>query len=206
MLQGQICMLNSKKHNLAKSLKGKNQEGFTLMEAVIAILILTIALVGTAAAITYALEFGTTARNVGTAKRIISSSFEEIESLRNTKRLDYVQIANVGAVDNSASSNTFTGFSTGMQNISVSPGPDGVNGTADDFTDAGPDLTYGTGDDFTNAALIRSGYQREIVITQLGGDPNIKKIEVTVKYFAAGGRVGNLKGAFYLYNEANIVY
>ena len=58
----------------------------------------------------YALEFGTTSRNVGNAKLIITSTMEEVESLRNTRRLDFKQIANVPDVDNIDSKNTFNGL------------------------------------------------------------------------------------------------
>lgn len=67
----------------------RQESGFTLIEAVIAILILTIGLVGTAAAITYALQYGAISRNVTKAKLLVVASFEEIESLRNSRRLDF---------------------------------------------------------------------------------------------------------------------
>src|SRR4051812_36394739 len=111
--------------NNLKTKKSSNEKGFSLVEAVIAILIITIGLIGTAAAITYALQFGSISRNLTNAKLIAVSMIEEVDSLRNTRRLDFKQIANVGAVDNSGSANTFTGFSVGFQDISLNPGPDG---------------------------------------------------------------------------------
>jgi type II secretory pathway pseudopilin PulG len=156
-----------------------SEKGFSLIEAVVAILIITVGLIGTAAAITYALEYGAISRNVGNAKLVIVSSIEEIESLRNTRRLDFKQIANVGKVDNNGSPNTFGGFSNGYKEVSVNPGPDGVNGTNDDLRDAGPDETYGTGDDFDNPSLVKSGYVREIIITDL--NTTLKKVEIKVR-------------------------
>ena len=141
-------MLNDTHKNLKK-----NEDGFTLVEAVVAILIITIGLIGTAAAITYALEFTTISRNVSSAKSMIVASIEEVESLRNSRRLDFKQIANVGGVDNTNTPNRFSGFSTGFKDVSLDPGPDGVNGTDDDLRDAGADGTFGTGDDFDNQAL-----------------------------------------------------
>lgn len=180
----------------------KSQSGFSLLEVVIAIFILTTALIGTAAAITYALEFGTTSRNVGKAKLIIVSAIEEIETLRNSKRLDFKQIANVGDVDNTDSKNIFAGFSHGFKEISLSPGPDGVIGTDDDLKDAGGDGVYGTADDFDNPALARSGYQRQISISFLPTDPTIKKVEVRVKYFSTNGKVNEIAGVCYINNES----
>lgn len=183
--------------------KGSGYEkGFSLLEVIIAIFILSTALIGTAAAITYALEFSTTSRNVGKAKLIIVSTIEEIEALRNAKRLNFKQIANVGDVDNTDSKVVFDGFSTGFKEISLNPGPDGVIGTDDDLRDAGSDGIYGTPDDYDNPSLVRSGYTRQISISFLPTDPTIKKVEVRVKYFSAGGKISEIYGVSYINDEA----
>lgn len=195
-------MLNNlKSYKITKS-NSRNEYGFSLLEAIVAILILTIALMGTAAALSYALEFGTTSRNVGTAKLLITSAIEEIESLRNTRRLEFKQISNVGSVDNTDAKNPFNGFSVGFKPISLNPGPDGVSGTDDDIRDTGADGVYGTPDDFDNPALIRSGYMRQITITPFATDPTIKKIEIKVKFFSAGGKVSEITGVSYVNNES----
>lgn len=173
-----------------------------MIEAVVAIFILTIGLIGTAAALTFAIEFGAISKNVTNAKTVIVSSIDEIESLRNSRRLDFKQIANVGSVDNTDAPNPFTGFSTGFQDVSLNPGPDGVNGTADDLVSPGPDGIYGTGDDLTDPTQVRSGYTREISITTV--TPTIKRIEVRVRYFAASGKVGEIGGIAYLNDEARL--
>ncbi len=195
--------MSSKKKRFKIDKVSKNGEaGFTMVEAVIAIFILTIGLIGTAAALTFALEFGAISKNVTNGKLVVVSMIEEIESLRNSRRLDFKQIENDGKVDNKNSPNTFTGFSTGFQEVSLNPGPDGVNGTADDLTDPGADGKYGTGDDFSNPALVRSGYMRQVSITNLS--PTIKKIEIKVKYFSIGGKVGEINGVCYLNDEFRI--
>lgn len=197
-------MWNKKQKMPKKRLSNKGEDGFSMLEVIVAILILTIGLLSTAAAITFALEFGAISKNVSNGKLVIVSSIEEIESLRNSRRLDFKQIENVGNVDNTNMVNTFGGFSTGFQPVSLSPGPDGVNGTADDLIDPGPDGNFGTADDFSNQALIRSGYTREIIITNLTGSTTIKKIEVKVRYFGAAGKVGEISGVAYLNNEARL--
>ncbi len=195
--------MSSKKEQNKKIKTPRNgEEGFTMIEAVVAIFILTIGLIGTAAALTFALEFGAISKNVTKGKLVIVSTIEEIESLRNSRRLEYRQIENVGSVDNTGATNNFTGFSTGFQQVSLDPGPDGVNGTGDDLTDPGPDGTFGTGDDFTNPALVRSGYLRQIEITNISS--TIKRIEIKVRYFSTGGKVGEISGVSYLNDEARI--
>lgn len=182
--------------------KDSDENGFSLIEAVIAIFIITVGLLGTAAAITYSLEFGAVSRNVGAAKLIIVSTIEEIESLRNTRRLDFKQIANVGRTDNTGAMNAFSGFSNGWKEISIDPGPDGVSGTDDDLRNRGADNTYGTADDFDDPTLVRSGYVREIIITDL--NPTMKKIVINIRYYGANGKVGTLSGVCYLNDEARL--
>jgi type II secretory pathway pseudopilin PulG len=180
----------------------KKQDGFSLIEAVVAIFIMTVGLIGTAAALGYAIHYGTISRNVTSAKSIIVAQIEEIETLRNSRRLDFKQIANVGGVDNTDTPAVFSGFSTGFKELSLNPGPDGVTGTDDDLRDAGADGTYGTADDFDNPALVRSGFTRQITITNLSD--SMKKIEITVRYLGSGGAVGEIAGVCYLNDEARL--
>ena len=195
-------MLNNKNQVNNKKNSAKNQDGFTMVEAVAAIFIVTIGLIGTAAAITYALEFGAISRNVTSAKSVIISTIEEIETLRNARRLEFKQIANVGAVNNAGTTNRFGGFSTDFQPVSLEPGEDGVNGTEDDFIDKGPDGVFGTADDFENQTLVRSGYQRKIEITPLSD--SIKEILITVRYVGRAGKMGEISGVCYLNDEARV--
>ena len=177
----------------------KKQHGFTLIEAVIAIFIVSIALIGTAAAITFALQFTTLSRNVSEAKTIIVTSIEEIETLRNSQRLEFKQIENAGAVNNTNTSSVFNGFSVGFKDVSVNPGPDGVGGTDDDLRAPGVDSTYGTPDDFDDNSWARTGFRRQITITQLSD--TLKKVEIKVHYFGASGGIGELTGVCYLNDE-----
>lgn len=195
-------MLNKK---IAKN-SNLHQGGFSLLEAVIAILILSIGLIATAAAITYAIELGTTTRNISNARAVIMSTIEEVESLRNSRRLNFLQIANVGSVDNTGADRTFNGFSVGYKEVSLQPGPDGINGTDDDLRDDGPDNIYGTPDDFDNVTFVRSGYVRSITIAPLATDPTIRRVEVRVRYYSTGGKVGEIAGVSYINDEARTTF
>ncbi len=194
-------MSNKTERNSAQEKSKKAQQGFSLIEAIIAIFILTIGLIGTAAAVTYALEFSTISRNVTKAKLVVVASIEEVESLRNSRRLNFKQFANVGSVDNSDAQNNFMGFSDGYSMVSSSPGPDGVNGTADDISTApGNDGVFGTPDDTVDMKLLRSGYIRQIQIVNLSA--NLKKVIVRVRYTSVNGKVGEIVGVSYLNNDA----
>lgn len=183
-----------------------NESGFSLLEAVVAIMILSIGLIATAAAITYAIELGTTTRNMSNARAVIMSTIEEVESLRNSRRLNFLQIANVGGVDNTGADRNFNGFSVGYKEVATQPGPDGINGTDDDLKDKGLDGIYGTPDDFDNVTFVRSGYVRSINIMPLASDPSIKKVEVKVRYYSTGGKVGEISGVSYINDEARTTF
>lgn len=175
----------------------KSEQGFSLIEAVVAIFILTIGLIGTAGAITYALEFGSISKNVTKAKLVIVASIEEIEMLRNSKRLNYSQIANVGNVDNADADNPFNGFSTGFKDVSKQPGTDGVNGTDDDFLVRAANGTY-----ITDPTLAREGFWRKITISELS--KTLKKVEVRVRFVGRDGKKAEIVGVSYLNDEARI--
>jgi prepilin-type N-terminal cleavage/methylation domain-containing protein len=196
-------MLSKKHKMLAEKNLEKGEHGFTLLEVVVAIFILTIGLMGTAAAITYALQFTTLSKNLTNAKFVIVSTIEEVESLRNTQRLSYKQIENAGNVDNTDMPNFFGGFSTGFKAISTEPGNDGVNGTNDDLSSAaGADGIWGTTDDVINSSLVRGGYSRQIEISNLSA--TLKKIEIKVRYPASNGAIGEIRGVSYLNDEARV--
>ena len=186
--------------NRAAAGKHKNPEaGVTILETVVAMLVLAVGLLGLAGSIGYAVVVSNMGRNVTNTKLLVVSLHEQIETLRNTQELTFGQIANVGNVDNTGAVNPFAGFPVGFQPISINPGPDGIWGTSDDLINPGPDNVYGTADDFTDPSWGLNGYSREIVITNL--NPNLKRIQVTVRYPDAGGQQRSLVGVSYLNND-----
>jgi len=162
----------------------RSDDGFSLLEMVVAITILTIGLLGVASAIGYAMVAGNHGRSITNTKLLAVSALEQMQTLRDTGQLTFGQISNVGQVDNTGASRTFIGFQAGPQQVSRNPGPDGIFGTADDLIDAGPDGLFGTGDDFTNPNFAVVGLTREIQITSLNA--YLKKVQVTVNYPASG--------------------
>ena len=195
----QINMLN-KNSGRIPSRKNLNSElGVTILEMVVAMLVLTVGLLGLAASIGYAVNVSNKGRNITNTKLLVVSCLEQMETLRNTQQLTFAQIANVG--DPGLGTGNFGGFPTGFQPVSINPGPDGIFGTADDLINAGPDNTYGTVDDFTDYTWAVAGLQRRIVITSLS--TNLKRIEVTVRYPDPDGHLRDLVGVSYLNNDAS---
>ena len=191
--------LNNRSHRRVKADRPDSESGVTILEMVIAMLVLTVGLLGLAASIGYAVTVSNMGRNLTNTKLLVVSLLEQMETLRNTQELTFGQIANPSDIDNSGAPRTFAGFPTGFQPISINPGPDGIWGTNDDLINPGADNTYGTGDDFTDVSWGLNGFSREIVITNL--NPNLKRIQITVRYPDAGGQMRSLVGVSYLNND-----
>jgi prepilin-type N-terminal cleavage/methylation domain-containing protein len=153
--------------------------GFSLLEMVIAMFILTIGLLAVAQAISYSLMASNRGRGVTNAKMLIVSILEQMETLRDTGQLHFNEISNSQVVGS-----TFRGFPDTFQPVSTVPGADGVFGTADDLIDPV------TGQ--TNTALARPGVTRKIIITTLADNDYLKKIEVTLRYSPNGGEMKEL--------------
>ena len=177
-----------------------SEAGVTILEMTIAMLILTVGLLAVAASIGYAVTVSNKGRNLTNTKILAVSVLEQMETLRNTQQLTFLQIDNTGQVDNTDATNNFAGFATGFQPISVNPGPDGIFGTSDDLVNPGADNVYGTGDDYTDPTWAVAGYTRQITISSLS--PNLKRIEVIVRYGDAGGQTRDLTAVSYLNNDS----
>ncbi len=163
-------------------MKVKSEAGFTYIDVMIAIVILTVGILALLSAITGAVFQSKAQEQQLNAKQIATSTMESIMSVKETadplRRLGWNAIGNVGSNPDAGGVNRGI-FLTGVQPITIDAGPDEVLGTADD----------------TGAAV--AGLQRQIVITdQCDPDrpsPNcttpgdfavrIRLVQVTVTYF-----------------------
>lgn len=171
------------------------ESGFTLLEMVVAMVVLLIGLLSLAQVLGFALSVSNRGRGVTNAKLLVVSVLEQMENLRNTGQLTYGQIANDGKVDNAGAAFNFGGFPVTFRPVSkesAGPGADGMYGTADD-----PSLP----------GQVYEGFERKIVIENLSDTNNLKKITVTLRYRDAGGGQRELTGTSYLNNDtrANIL-
>jgi prepilin-type N-terminal cleavage/methylation domain-containing protein len=167
--------------------------GFSLLELVVAMLIITIGLVGVASAISYALMASNRGRGITNSKMLVVSILEQMETLRDTGQLHFNEISN-----SQVTGSNFTGFPATFQPVSTQPGPDGIFGTADDLLNAGTDNVYYTADDFTDNTLARPGVTRQILITTLADNDYLKKIQVTLRYAPNGSDTQELVCSGYL--------
>ncbi|MGH9969274.1 MAG: type IV pilus modification PilV family protein [Pyrinomonadaceae bacterium] len=192
------AMLNNRSRSKTKTNRSP-EAGFSLLEMVIAMVILTFGLLGVAGAISYALMAGNRGRGVTNSNMLIVSALEQIETLRNTGQLTFNEISN-----SHVNGSVFTFFPTEFLPVSVIPGNDGVFGTADDLIVPGPDGIYGNSDDRTDTTLARPGVTRQILITSI--NPSLKKIKVTLRYSPNGGETKELVGISYLNDDTRSNY
>jgi len=169
--------------------------GFSLLEMVVAVNILAIGLLATAAAIGYALMASNNGRTLTNSKLLVVSALEQMQTLRDAGQLTFDEISNT-RVNGSA----FAGFPSDLRPVTDEPGPDGVFGTVDDLVSPGANGVYGDGDDFTDPLRARPDVRRSIVITSLS--PTLKKIQVTLEYAPNAGTSRQMVGVSYLNDDS----
>src|SRR6185436_1255625 len=99
------------------------EQGFSLVEAMMAILVLTTALVGMLAFLAQAIITTKDAQKEIIARQKSREIMESIFTARNTQQISFDQIQNEGAAPGAA-------FPAGYQDLRA-PGPDGIVGTTD---------------------------------------------------------------------------
>jgi prepilin-type N-terminal cleavage/methylation domain-containing protein len=169
------------------------ESGFSLIEVMISILILSIGLLSTLSVFGVALKATQTSQQDLIARQLGSEAIESVYTARNTSQLAWSAIQNVsnGGV-----------FVDGPMNLTCA-GPDGLEGTADDTTcipltatgtacpggirclsEPGPDGIIGTSDD---QIVSLTGFTRQIQITPMtdvNGNtiPTLNAVAITITY------------------------
>ena len=164
-------------YNRRPTRANKGQKGFALLETLIAIVVLMIGLLAVLA--TFAMAVGNTSsvQSDSIARQKATEALESIFTARQTAQITFDKIQNVG--------NGGGIFVPGFAAM-TDPGPDGLDGTADDVPSAAIRLPGQSGV-IVNASppdvLINlSNFQRSIAIVNVPGNPNVRQITVTVRY------------------------
>lgn len=156
--------------------------GFSLIEALVAMLILTVALMALAQVLYAGLAIASTSSPNLVAREKAREAIESVHTARDTHTITWAEIRN----DNPPTScpEGTTAESGGvfiLGNLPMeAPGPDGLVNTADDDGEEvlpGPDNEFGTNDD-----VPLSGYSRQIDICDVDGNANLRRITVTIRY------------------------
>jgi hypothetical protein len=161
-------------------------EGFSLIEVMIASLVLTVGVLSLVGVMALGLQSAAAASPMLIAREKAREAVESVHSARDTGELAWTRVRNV---DDGGD------FLDGPQDLNT-PGPDGLVNTDDDgdievLREPGADGTLNTQDD-TLTPLAPELFQREIAISTLnldGSDTanlNLRQITVTVWYRALG--------------------
>jgi len=187
-------MMKTKFH---RSLRRKTDEGFTLIEVMIAIVVMAVGLLAVIASFATAIAATQSAEEDLIARQKVLDAFESIYTARNAQQIPFLSVANVsnGGI-----------FLDGPQPLKCA-GPDGLVGTADDVvctTQAGAncpgvgaecmvlpgnDGILGTGDDMI---MSLGNFTRTIAISPVqlpggaGVNQNMVAVTITVNYTKAG--------------------
>jgi pilin/secretion family protein with methylation motif len=183
-------IMRHERHHLRRN----NQKGFSLMEAMIAVLVLSFGILSLAAVFAQGLLFSEATQFDYIAQKKSEEAVESIFNARNTQATSWAQIQNVSAGGiflDGAQPLLAPGLTNGLvgtanddaahpDSVIVGPGPDGILGTADDVT------------------IPLSNMQRTIVIAPVldaagNVEPNVRTITVTMTY-----KVGRLNRTYTL--------
>lgn len=168
--------------------------GFTLLEALISIVVLSFGVLSLAAVYAQGIFYASLSQYDYIAEKKAEQAVEAMFTARDIKSLTWSQILNVSGTSGSDGGV----FLDGPQPILV-PGTDGLVGTVTDqgsadekvITGPGPDHIFGTTDDET--LDLNPWMTRTIAITPVQGELNLRQVTVTINY-----QVGQLKRTYTL--------
>jgi type II secretory pathway pseudopilin PulG len=158
------------------------QSGFTILEAMIAIVIMSLGILSLAAVYAQGIQVANMTQLDYIAEKKAEEAVETIFAARDAKLLAWTNIRNVtgtGGVNDGV-------FMVGPQPL-LGAGPDGLYGTADDDTanpdtvilGPGPDKILGTADDIV---MSLKNMNRTIAITDITGESGLRQITITLTY------------------------
>jgi prepilin-type N-terminal cleavage/methylation domain-containing protein len=155
-------------------------KGFTLLETMIALLVLGVGILGLAAMLGDSLSYMRGSQDDFIAQQKAEEAAEAIFTAKYTNGITWAQVSN------NSGGNPAGLFLVGPQPI-LQPGAlDGLVGTVADagsppefILTPGPDGKLGTADD---VQLPLTEFTRTITIANIAGDPNLRTIQIVVNY------------------------
>lgn len=160
--------------------KEKNQDGFSYIEVMIAIIILTVGILAQLSALSLSMLRATESENRNEARQIASSTLESIFAARDLGNANGIK--NWDAI-NLSDVNPEGIFKSGWNPIREDAGIDGIHGTDDDACAYYTNCTVGG---YTNSSEVNYGFERRIEIIDVSepGFTEIRKrrIEVKIRY------------------------
>ena len=169
-----VSTMSKSKHAAVSN--SPRQQGFALLETLIAIVVLMIGLLAVLATFAMAIGNTTSVQNDSIARQKATEAVESIYTARQTGQITFDKIQNVGAGNGI--------FKVGFTPM-MDPGPDGLDNTGDDVT-ATPVRLPGASGVITNTSadvlIDLSNFSRQVQIANVPGNPNVRQITVSVRY------------------------
>lgn len=170
------------KLDAVKKPTGKNnQEGFTYIEVMCAMVILLIGILAQLSALSLNILRQSEAEQQNTARQIASSTLESIFAARDlgkTAGISSWETINTNDINENGL------FAAGWNAVRQGAGKDGIQGTKDD---ACPADTPCQSDSYTNKSKVIPGFERKIIITDIqeADSAVVKKrrLEIKMRYF-----------------------
>jgi prepilin-type N-terminal cleavage/methylation domain-containing protein len=161
------------------SKRSNQQKGFTLLEAMIAIVILSFGILSLASVYAQGIQVASLTQFDYIAEKQAEEAVETIFAARDSKLLTWTSIQNVTGAGGGI-------FLVGPQPL-LAAGPDGLYGTADDdalnptvvIVNPGPDKILGTADD---VVMPLTNMTRTITIVDVPGSTGLRQITITMTY------------------------
>lgn len=153
--------------------------GFTLLETMIAMIVLGVGVLGLAALLGDSLAYMGSSQADFIAQQKAAEAIETVFTARDTQEVTWANIQNVSAGGV---------FLDGAQTV-LDPGPDGLVGTAADagaspssIIQPGPDGILGTADDVVIPLSSTYQMKRQILITAITNETAVREIQVIMTY------------------------
>lgn len=163
------------------NVKPTPEAGFSYLEVIIAVLILTVGIMAQLTALTFSMVRARDSEQRTTARQIANSTIESIFAARDLGSAS--GLSNWDAV-NLNTVNSAGIFISGWTPIREDAGIDGIQGTADDACSGGSTCVVGG---YTNTSQVIRGFERQILITDIpeAGFNQVRKrrVEVKVRYY-----------------------
>ena len=168
-----------------EKMKNQKQEGFTYIEVMIAIVILTIGILAQLSALSLSMLRASESEQRNAARQIASSTVESIFAARDLGSANGISNWDAINLNNVDASGIFV---PGWNPIRRDSGNDGIQGTADDACSAGQNCTVGG---YTNTSQIINGFERQIEINDITetGALKVRKREIVVKIRYGVGQI-----------------
>jgi prepilin-type N-terminal cleavage/methylation domain-containing protein len=168
-----------------------SESGFSLLEVVISMAVLTVGLVSLLGVFGLAMAATQTSQQDMIAKQLANEALESIITARNTSQMNWDDVQNTGATNCPNLGTTTCGIFLPNAQPMYNAGADGIYGTSDDaaagtevLREPGPDGIYGNSND---VLIPLTAFQRTIAFTPLTDTQgntiaSLRAVTVTIQY------------------------